>query len=206
MLERGVPIPEQLPAFQERAQELSHQWNLTHALEKAIASGLYRQALAQLNQVVAVGPFEPAERHRAQLVAVRKAEGELRQFLPRANIKWTDLQYAIESYEGLASELSPDVTMLDEQVINLLSTAKCKLEELIQQRFEQAKDEFNASINLVQTIRHAFEWLDSAEDTLAEILRANPGHTESATLLHKVDVLYKSVRIMDQNISYINNL
>ena len=205
MLERGTPIPEQLLIHQVRAQELSDQWDLTHALEKVIASGLYRQAVTQLKQVVAVGPFEPAERHRAQLVAVLKAEEELRQFITRANLKITDLQSAIESYESLVSILSPDDTLLDDQVLSLVSTAKRKLDGLIQRRFDQAKDEFNASVNLVQTIRHVFEWLDSAEDTLVEILRVNSGCTDAATLRHKVDVLYTSVRIMEQNIKYINN-
>jgi tetratricopeptide (TPR) repeat protein len=205
ILERGAPIPEQLLICQVRAQELSDQWDLTHALEKAIASGLYRPALMQLNQIVAVGPFEPAERHRAQLVAVRKAEEVLRQFITRANLKITDLQSAIESYESLVRILSPDDTLLDDQVLSLVSTAKRKLDDLIQRRFDQAKDEFNASVNLVQTIHHVFEWLDSAEDTLAEILRVNSDCTDAVTLRHKVDVLYTSVRIMDQNMKYIKN-
>ena len=136
LLERGLRVPEWLIANLAWTQEVSDQWDLTHAVEKVIASGRYRPALTQLNQIVAVGPFEPAERHRTQLVAVLKAEEELRQLITRADPKTTDLQSVIESYEGLVSILSPDTTQLDEQVVALISIAKRKLEDLIQPRLE----------------------------------------------------------------------
>ena len=199
IVEGGALVPDQMVGYQIRAQELSDQWDLTHKLEESIKRGLYHQALAQLNQVVAVGPFEPAERHRAQLVAVRKAEEDLRQFITRANPKTTDLQTVIESYEGLVSNLSPDTTLLDDQVTNLVSTAKRKLQDLIQQRFEQAKEEFDASEKRSKTLRNVIERLDSADDILdVQVIRLDPNHADALMLQRKVKSRLAAALTLDQ--------
>ncbi len=199
--EAGAPVPEGMVERLVAAQELLDKWEGTHSLVGAIAKGNYREAHVFLTQVVATGPFEPASRHRADLEAVIRAEAELRRIISRANPPTDELQAAIEAYAGQVSNLSPDDIQRGNQVATLETTAQRKLEDLIQQRFEHAKEEYDASVRRVWTLRNVIERLEAATDILErEVIRLDPNHADALTLQRKVKSRLEAATTLDRDI------
>ena len=201
LLAAGAPVPPSVDLYLVRAEELCDQWELTYKLEASLAKGLYRQAWAELGQVLSIGPFQPAEQYRPQLVTVRKAEDELRLIMTRANPKPSDLQAKIAEYQGFVSALSPDDTLHDDQLTTLVGQAQRKLEELIEGRFQQAREEYGASLRTARTLRDVIDRLEVALDILDdEVIALDPNHSDALGLQRKVTSRLDEARALDWDI------